>query len=326
MLVLSREDILKVLKMDALIEVMEDGFRELAEGDVEMPLRPMLSSREPLGTTHVMPAIMRKSRALGLKVVAHYIANPSKYGVPVINGTIVYNDFNTGRVLSVMDGTYLTAMRTAAVSGVATRYLSRKDSKVVGLLGSGVQAETHLEAMSKVRDITSARVYSPTPSHRDAYARKVSAKLGIDVRAVDSGREAVAGSDIVVTATPARAPIVLGDWLSEGIHVNAIGSGTPELREVDEVVLSKSKIVADDIDAAVAETGDFITPMREGKFRREDIYACLGDLVIGSKPGRTSDKEITLFKSVGLAIEDVAAAKFIYENARAQSVGTEVPI
>ena len=324
MLFISRDDILNLIGMDDLIGVMEGAFRELALGSVEMPLRHALRSPDPPGTVHIMPAMLHASKAVGLKVVAHYSANPTNFKLPTINAMILHLDYTTGRVIAILDGTHLTAMRTAAVSGLATRYLARKDSRTVGLIGSGVQAATHLEAMQRVRPIASAKVFSPTPSHREAFAKKFSAKLEIDVEPVGTGKEAATHADIVVTATPATEPVLKGGWLADGCHVNAVGSGTPGFRELDESVLQRSKIVADDIEAAASETGDFLAPMREGRFSKEQIHAGLGDLVIGRKEGRTNDREITLFKSVGLALEDVSAAKFIYERAVERGLGKEV--
>lgn len=324
MLYLSREDVAQTASMDDLIQVMEGAFREHGNGNVEMPLRNSLKSQDPKGSINVMPALLRSSKALGMKVVTHYAANPVKFGVPTINATILLLDFDTGAVSAMIDGTHLTAMRTAAVSGLATRYLAKESSGSVALLGSGVQAETHLEAMRCVRRVESAKVFSPTRAHREDFARRMSERFGMTVRAVGSSKEAVEGSDIVVTATPAEEPILEGDWLSEGSHVNAVGSGMPVFREVDERVLSRSRIVADDVDAAMSETGDFITPMKEGKFSKEMVYGSLGELVTGRKGGRTNDREITLFKSVGLALEDVAAAKFIYEKAKGQGRGVQI--
>jgi alanine dehydrogenase len=324
LLYLNRDDILKILKMDDLISVMEGAFRELGEGNVEMPLRPSLVSDDPKGSVHVMPAMLKGSRALGLKVVAHYSANPVKFKVPTINATILYLDYNTGRAVGLLDGTFLTAMRTAAVSGLATKYLAKKSSRTLGLIGSGVQAETHLEAMKTVRPIETVRVFSPNQSHREDFAKRMSSKFGIDVLAVKSSREAVDGSEVVVTATPAQEPIVMGQWLEKGCHVNAVGSGRPDFREVDEEVLRRSKIVADDIDAALSETGDFITPIKIGKFNQGEIYASLSDLALGRKPGRTGEDEITLFKSVGLALEDVAAAKYVYDKAMDAGIGRSI--
>jgi len=244
--------------------------------------------------------------------------------LPTINATVLYMDYETGRVVAVIDGTFLTALRTAAVSGLATRLLSRADSRTLGLIGSGTQAETHLEAMSAVRSVASARVYSPTRSHREDFARRMSSKFGIDVKPVDTSREASEKADIVVTATPSPQPLLKGGWLEAGSHVNAVGSGTPTFREIDEEVLKRSKIVADDIEAAMSETGDFITPMKMGLFSKEMIYAGLGEVVSGKKVGRTSEGEITLFKSVGLALEDVAAAQFIYERVTKEGLGTKI--
>jgi alanine dehydrogenase len=324
LLYIGREEVLKIAKMPDLIEVMGAGFREHGQGQVEMPLRHTLSSKGSPGTVSVMPAMLHGSSAMGLKVVSHFAENPSKFGLPTINATVLYIDYQNGKVTGIIDGTYLTALRTAAVSGLATRYMARDDSSKLCLLGSGVEAETHLEAMRSVRQIDSVKVFSPTPSHREDFAKKMSDKYGISVKAVDTSKEAASGSEIFVTVTPSPEPILKGEWLSEGSHVNAVGSGTPRFREIDEVVLQRSRIVADDVDAASSETGDFITPMKEGKFSRDQIVGGLADLVLGKVKGRTNEREITLFKSVGLALEDAAAAKFIYERALELGLGKTI--
>jgi ornithine cyclodeaminase/alanine dehydrogenase len=325
LLYIGKADVLNIAKMGDLIKVMEGAFAEHGRGLVEMPLRHTLRSKDPVGTVSVMPAMFHGSGALGLKVVSHYSGNPAKFNIPTINATVLYLDYKTGMVTAVINGTYLTALRTAAVSGLATRYLARQDAAVLGLIGSGVEAETHLEAMKAVRPVESVKVFSPTQSHREAFARKMSDKFGMKVMPVSTSKEAATDSDIIVTATPSPEPVLKGEWLSEGSHVNAIGSGTLVFREIDEVVLQRSKIVADDIDAASSETGDFLRPMKEGKFSKEQIHAGLADLVLGRKQGRTNEKEITLFKSVGLALEDAAAAKFVYEEAVRLRLGSTIP-
>jgi alanine dehydrogenase len=322
-LVLSRNDVEELLRMDDTIRSCEDAFRQFGEGKVQMPLRLVMRVEQPTGVITVMPAHLLESKAIGVKLVSYFPQNRER-ALPGINAVVLYCDHDTGRVLAIMDGTHMTAVRTAAVSAVATKYLAREDSRKLAIIGSGPQARTHLEAMRCVRPIESANVYSPTPAHRAQFAESMSRKHGIPVNPADTPEKAVEEADIIVTASAARQPVLKGEWLKPGVHINAVGSGIPDLRELDDRVLQLSKIVADDIDAAVKETGDFITPTREGKFKREQIYAGLGEVVTGRKEGRTSREEITLFKSVGLALEDAATAKLVYELALSRKVGKEV--
>jgi len=324
-LVLSRADVEGILRMDDAILSCEDAFRQFGEGKVQMPLRLVLRVDHPTGVITVMPAQLLESKAVGVKLVSYFPLNRNQ-GLPGINAVVLFCDHDTGRVLSIMDGTHMTAVRTAAVSAVATKYLAREDSHRVAIIGSGPQARTHLEAMRCVRPVESAKVYSPTPAHRAQFAEMMEETIGIPVRPVESAQEAIEGADIIVTASAARQPVLKGEWLKPGVHINAIGSGIPDLRELDHLVLRLSKIVADDVDAAMKETGDFIAPEREGNFKREQIYAGLSDIVIGSKRGREGPQEITLFKSVGLALEDAATAKLVYELALSGKVGKEVQL
>jgi alanine dehydrogenase len=325
-LILGRDDVKAVLSMNNAIDALEQSFRELAEGKAVMPTRLTLGIEEANGFLLAMPAYLRASGALGLKLVSSYPDNPGRFHTPTIQATMLYYDHETGRLLALMEGAYITAVRTGATSGLATRYLARENSTVVGIVGSGIQAETQLEAVCCVRPVTAARVYSSTPSHAASFAVRMSAKLEIDVRPVDGARDAVEGCDIVVAATSAKSPVVKGEWVSSGTHINGVGSHTPDARELDADAVRKSKVVVDWFEAALQEAGDLLIPMAEGVITRDQIYAELGELAAGRKPGRTGVKEVTFFKSVGLAIEDVAVAKLVYEGARSLGIGRDLEL
>jgi ornithine cyclodeaminase/alanine dehydrogenase len=228
-------------------------------------------------------------------------------------------------LIAMMDGAFLTAMRTGAASGVATQYLARPDAKVVGIFGAGIQAQTQLRAMCAVRPIVEARIYDPMPELVGKFCRDMSAALGIDVRAVAAAREAVEGCDIIVTASTSKTPVFDGHWVSAGTHINGIGSHSLDAREVDSLTIQRSKVVVDLRSAALAEAGDLVTPINAGEITAEHIYADLGEIVTG-KPGRADAGEITFFKSVGLAIQDVSTAMKVYELARQKGIGQEVSL
>ncbi|MEX0804975.1 MAG: ornithine cyclodeaminase family protein, partial [Candidatus Binatia bacterium] len=215
---------------------------------------------------------------------------------------------------------------TGAASGVATKYLARRNSSRVGLLGSGIQAQTQLQAMCAVRPIKLAKVFSPTSDHRASFAKRMAAKLGIEVIPVTKPEEAVRESDIVIAASAAKTPIMSGNWLMPGTHVNGIGSHTPDARELDENTIKRSKIVVDSMEAALREAGDLLIPIANGIVNQEHIFGELGELVLGKKAGRINEDEITLFKSQGLAIEDISTAKLVYQKAKAAGKGMELHI
>jgi ornithine cyclodeaminase len=237
-------------------------------------------------------------------------------------GAVLLFEAERGRMLAIIDATSVTAIRTAAVSAVATRRLARADASTLALVGSGVQARTHLEAMRLVRPLSSVRVASQTPERARAFARRESSAQGIPIAACGSVEEAVTGADIVCTVTSSRVPVVRGAWLSPGTHVNAVGSSVASARELDSDAVVRSRLFVDRRESAMAEAGDFLIPRDEGTVGNAHILGELGELEIGAVPGRTAPDQITLFKSVGLAVEDVAAASLIYSRARGSGVGT----
>jgi len=323
-MILTRSDLKKLLHMKEVIEMVEMAFKELQKGTAIVPKRATITLSRINGWMGVMPAYLKKMGSLSTKIVTVFEKNLEK-NLPTIMATVILNSPETGEPLAIMDGTYITAMRTGAASGVATKYLSRRDSKVVGVFGAGVQARTQLMAMCAVRDIEKAYVYDKVKERADRYATEMSKELNIPVEA-RKPEDLVRESDIIITATTSKTPVFDGNLVKPGTHLNLIGSFKPDVREVDEVVIKKSKIVVDQKSAALEEAGDIIIPLKAGIISKEDIYAELGELVTGIKPGRASDSEITLFKSVGLGIQDCATAWLAYIKAKEEGTYKEIDL
>jgi ornithine cyclodeaminase/alanine dehydrogenase len=312
--------------MKDTIEAVEEGFTQFYLGKAIMPSRPVIRVEKHDGVVLVMPAYIAPMNALATKVVTVYPRNPKEHNLPSTMGTVMVNDPQTGKLLSLLDGGHITAMRTGAVTGIATKYLSRQDSKVVGVIGLGVQARVQLMAVCEVRNIEKVKAYDVLPEVRRTYAEEMSKKLGVDVTAVDCNKDAVSGADIVTTCSTASEPVFDGNWISGGTHINGIGSHRPEIRELDTTVIKRSKVVVDSRAACLTEAGDLIIPISEGAITEDHIYAELSEIILGKKPRRTSDSEITLFKSVGLAIQDASTAIKAYELAMKMNVGTMIEI
>jgi ornithine cyclodeaminase/alanine dehydrogenase-like protein (mu-crystallin family) len=290
---LSEDEVRELLPMEELIPVIAKALCELSSGKVTQPLRTVLPIAEHGGFFGVMPAY---SGAVGAKLVTFY---PNNKGIPTHHAMILLFRPETGEPLVTMDGRLITEMRTAAASAVATDQLARRDVAVLAILGSGVQARSHLEALRMVREFREVRVWSPRSA--DKFARE------FNVTAASSAEKAVRGADVIVVATSATTPVLFGDWISPGAHVNAVGATRPDWRELDDSLLRKARIYVDSREAAGKESGDIIAA--------GEIVGEIGEVIAGSKPGRTSDDQITLFKSVGVAIEDVAAADLVYRRA-----------
>ena len=289
---------------------------------VDMPQRLVMSDTKHAGWIGLMPAHLKGTGALGLKAVTVFPNNSAGHQLPSIMATIILLDSETGKALSVMDGSYITAMRTGAVSGLATRLLARPGAVVAGVLGMGVQARTQLSAICTVRPIRRAVCFSTgTPERQRAFVDEMSSQLGIQVEGTRTAREVVERADVLALASTSTEPIVDGDWLKPGTHINAIGAHTAGARELDTRAILRSKVVCDLTSACMAEAGDLLIPIREGDFSQDRIYADLGELVAGQKKGRENNDEITLFKSVGLSIQDIVTAQFVYRKAIQQDVG-----
>jgi ornithine cyclodeaminase/alanine dehydrogenase-like protein (mu-crystallin family) len=318
-LVLNQEEVERLLDMEGCIVAMESALAALARGEVEVPLRFIVSPEGGGSFLGLMPAHRGGGSPLySLKTVAVFPENP-KRGLDAHQGTVTLFDGETGEVRALMNASAITAIRTAAVSAVATRLLAREDARELAILGAGVQARTHLEAMRLVRDVDQVRIYSPTAGHAQALAEEGGAA------AVSSAEEAVRGADVVVTATNATEPVLHLDWLKTGAHVNAIGGRPPQMTELDPETIAASALFVDRRESAENEAGDYRRALEDGAIGPDHIRAEVGDVVIGARPGRTGSDELTVFRSLGLAVEDLAAAEYVVRRAREAGAGTEVP-
>jgi len=323
-LLLSGKDVADLLTVEDAITVVEEAFRQLALGQVTMPQRTAIRLPEHRGLQLGMPAhVGGRGEALALKVVTVYPENPSRHALPTTIGVLVLNEPATGRPLAVMDAGLLTAVRTGAASGVAAKHLARRRARTVGVFGAGVLSRWQLAAICAVRPIESAVVYDKDPARSAAYAAEMGARLGRPVTPVGQPRKAVEGQDVLVVATSATEPVFDGTWLEPGQHISAVGSHAPGSRELDTTTIVRSHVVLDHVDSCLAEAGDVLIPLKEGAIRHDHLRTSLGEVIAGLKPGRRADDDITLFKSVGLAIQDVATASLVYARARRRNVGVE---
>jgi ornithine cyclodeaminase/alanine dehydrogenase-like protein (mu-crystallin family) len=292
---LSEEQVRAALPMDELVAAMREALRELSGGRVQQPVRVVVPVAEHSGFFGVMPAYAATRSALGAKVVTFF---PNNKGVPTHHAIIQLFRSETGEPLVTMDGRLITEMRTAACSAVATDLLARRDVSVLAILGSGVQARSHFEALRLVRNFAEVRVWSPRNAER--FARK------FDLVAAENAEQCVRGADVIVVATAATEPVLFGEWVSAGAHINAVGATRANWRELDDDLLRRARIVVEQREAATKESGDVIAAGR--------IDAEIGEVIAGEKPARQTDDEITLYKSVGVAAEDIFAADLVYRR------------
>jgi ornithine cyclodeaminase len=313
-LFVPQSEVPSLLPMADCIEEMAAALSRLARREAILPLRTILWLPDRRGALGLMPGALLPERVLGVKAITFF---PGNEGTELDShqGAVLLFEAERGRLLAVIDATSVTAIRTAAVSAVATRALAREDADDVALVGSGVQARTHLEAMLLVRPIRRVRVASKSLARANGFAARESRRLQIAIEPVATVRAAIQGADIVCAVTSAREPVIAGEWLEPGCHVNAVGSSVPTARELDTAAVKRARLYVDRRESAVNEAGDFLIPRKEGAIGDEHILAELGEVLIGVAPGRRSSGEITLFKSLGLAVEDVAAARRILENA-----------
>jgi ornithine cyclodeaminase/alanine dehydrogenase-like protein (mu-crystallin family) len=323
LLVVGHDDVKRLLPMEECIELMASVLADLARGAVWQPLRFVVRPPEEPSLMGLMPAHRSDPTAsYGLKAVCIFPSNAAR-GIDLHQGGVLLFDGETGALRALVDASAITATRTAAVSGVATRTLAREDARELAILGSGVQARSHLEAMAAARPFERARVWSRTAEHAAAFA--ADAQVSFPVEAVGSAEDAVRDADVVVTATSSPEPIVRRDWLKTGAHVNAVGSSIPTARELDADTVAASALFADARESMVNEGGDYLFAVREAGIGPDHIRAELGEVLTGSGQGRLADDELTVFKSLGLAAEDLAAAEHIYTRAQVADAGVTVP-
>jgi ornithine cyclodeaminase/alanine dehydrogenase-like protein (mu-crystallin family) len=321
-LILNHDEVTQLLPMNECVPLMRDALVKLASGEVHQPLRTIVRPPNAAGVMGLMPSyISGDLAAYGLKTVCVFPENPAK-GKDAHQGAVLLFSAETGELLALMNASAITAVRTAAVSGVATDLLARSDASDLAIIGAGVQARTHLLAMAEVRSIKRSRVVSRNVEHARRFVDEMSGSVPFAIEVVETVEEALSGADLIATVTNAKEPVVRREWISRGVHLNVVGSSTPHAREVDTATIAESALFVDRRESTVNEAGDYLFAMREGAIGPDHIRAELGEVLTGQKPGRTSAEEITLFKSLGLAVEDLASANYLYGKAKELNAGT----
>jgi ornithine cyclodeaminase/alanine dehydrogenase-like protein (mu-crystallin family) len=315
--IVTQDQVPALLPMAECIDAMAEALGALARGGAVLPLRTMLWQPDRAGLLGLMPGWLGAPAALGIKVVTVF---PGNHGsdLDAHQGAVLLFDTARGSLRAVIDASAVTQIRTAAVSGLATRLLARPDAGDLAIIGSGVQAAAHLDAMRAVRPLRRVRVWSRTPGRAQQFATRHGSRTGLAIEAADTARAAVAGADLVCTTTSARTPVLEGAWLAAGAHVNAVGACFRDTRELDAEAVRRARLIVDRRESALAEAGDFLLARAEGAVTDDHIAGELGEVVIGQVAGRRSADEITLFESLGLAVEDLAAASVVVRHAEAR--------
>jgi ornithine cyclodeaminase len=321
--IVRQDEVPALLPMAECVEVVEAALRARAEGDAVQPLRQAMWLPDRSGLLGLMPAHLGPPRTVGIKVIT---LMPGNHGTELDahQGAVLLFEAERGRLLAVVDASSITRIRTGAASAVATRALARDDAGDLAILGTGVQAESHLEAMRLAREIRRVRVWSRSADHARAFARRESDRHGIEIEPAASAREAVEGADLVCTTTSSREPVLEGAWLAPGAHVNAVGACLPTARELDTEAVARSRFYVDTREGALHEGGDFLIARSEGAVGDDHIAGEIGEVLTSKAPGRRSPDEVTVFESLGIGIYDLAAAHRVWQNAQSQDAGIEV--
>jgi alanine dehydrogenase len=326
--ILSGTDARRAVKMAEAIQAVREAYIQLSAGQAVVPLRTPVPVQKRDGVTLFMPAYLAASDALGAKIVSVFSGNPAR-GLPLIHAVVLVLDAETGCPQAIMDGTYLTALRTGAASGVATDLLARPDARVAAIFGAGAQARTQLEAVCTVRSIDKAWVYDAVPERAAAYVEEMKRRgqpIPSAILVASSPSQAVREADVVCTATTSTTPVFDDADLKPGVHINGIGAYTPEMQEVPAETVSRARVVVDSRSASLAEAGDLIIPLQKGLIGEADIQGEIGDVAASQIPGRQSAEEVTFFKSVGVAVQDVAVATLILRRSGELGLGIEVEL
>lgn len=320
----SRREVAKAVSMSEVIEAMKDAFVQLSLGQTNVPQRMSLDMPESDGTALFMPVYSSQSESLGVKIVSIFHQNPSQ-NLPTIQAMVFIMDAKNGKPLAMMDGEQLTALRTGAASGLATDLLARKDSEIVAIFGAGAQGRTQLEGVCDVRNIKKSFIFDKDIDTAKVFSKEMSEKLAIQIE-VSENPENLKNVDIICTATNSQTPVFADEFIKEGVHINAIGAYTPQMSEVPITTVARSKIVIDQKSACLAEAGDLVKAIEAKAITADDFHAELGEIVAGKKEERTDNSEITLFKSVGNAIQDLITANLVVENSIEKSLGTKLSL
>lgn len=323
-LALNKEEMKEVINIKEVIEVNKIALREYSKGLSNVPLRTNLNIEKHNGQSLYMPGYLSSEDALGIKIVSVYKDNIKK-GISSVPSVMLLIDDETGFPVSIMDGTYLTQLRTGAISGAATDLLARKDSKIFTIIGAGGQAELQLEGVLAIRDIEEVYIFDISEENRKKFVQemnnKYSKKYNVEIKEALDLEEVIKKSDIITSVTTARNKTFNGEWVKKGTHVNGVGSYTPEMAEIDSELIFKSDKIYIDTKDAIVESGDFVQIVESGDFNIEKVTGELGELILGKTPGRENDEEITFFETTGNAVLDIMAAKKIYDFAKQKNIG-----
>ncbi len=324
--ILSKANVEELLNMADALEYVEEAYRQLSLGKAIVPQRITITDPAP-GLTLVMPGIIGgKMNALATKIVSVYKGNPEKYNMPTVLAKIMVQDINTGDIVGIMDGGLITAMRTGAATGVSVKYLAREDSKSLGIYSAGVQAKKQVVAVywALNEKLEKCKVYDLNREASNVFKLELEKELGLQIEIVDSGDELLKDTDIIVAATTSPNPLFDGDKVKEGTHISSIGAHAPDVRELDSTIIKRASLLTAGLkEASLAEAGDYIIPISEGIISGDDIVS-IGDIINSQKPGRKSEDQITIFKSVGISAQDVAVAKLVYDRAISSGVGRDI--
>ncbi len=318
---LNRKEVESILDMKGTLKVVEEAFRQHGLKKVQMPPKLYLYFTKHNGDLRTMPAFLEEQDITGVKIVNVHPDNPKK-GLPTVMALVILNSTQTGAPIAIMDGTYLTDMRTGAGGGVAVKYLARKNAKTVGFVGTGNQARTQLLAINEVIDIDEVKATSASENQTLIFKDEMEKSIGCEISPGKSIKE-VCDCDILVTTTPSRVPIVMDEWIADGTHINAIGADAAGKEELDPKILKRARIVVDDIPQA-SHSGEVNVPLSKGLILEKDIFCELGEVITGRKKARTKDSDITVFDSTGLAIQDVATADMVYRKALEKGIGMKL--
>ena len=323
--IITQDQVNHLLAMPACVDLMEQTLRTLTRGGAVLPLRTMLRIPDGRGVFGSMPAYLNPPDAIGLKALTVFPGNEGTR-FDSHQGVVLLFEATHGSLMAILDASSVTAIRTAAVSGVATRALANPDAGDLAILGSGVQAVTHFDAMAAVRTLRRVRVYSRNPANVARFVTETAGRHGVKVEVADSVEDALRGADLICTVTSARQPIVERRWVADGAHVNVVGASLATAREIDSDTVAAARLYADRRESLLAESGDFLTPKSEGRFGDEHLIGEVGEVLEGKVPGRLQAWDITMFKSLGLAIEDVASAHYVAARAAELGIGTVIEI
>lgn len=323
---LTRENVAQLLKMPDALAYVEEAYKQLILGNAIVPQRIAITEPAP-GLTLIMPGIIGgKMNALATKIVSVYKQNPEKYKMPTVLAKIMVQDINTGDIVCIMDGSLITAMRTGAATGVSVKYLARKDSKTLSIFSGGIQARKQVSAVywGLNKKLEKCKVYDLKKDTAKDFKNEIERELGIEIEIVESGDDLLNNTDIIVTATTSTTPLFAGEQIIEGSHISSIGAHAPDARELDSMTIKRASLLTAGLkEACLAEAGDYIIPIREGIITQDDVFS-IGEIITGNKAGRSSDSEITIFKSVGISAQDVAVGKLVYDRAIKEGIGKDI--